>query len=120
MPDAPLFDQKGWKVDKVYNVAGDLILTEGGSRDDFVQALQRLRRDVEDLPELDDGDRRALAQELTSATEEAAQPDPPKDRMLTRLSRIQARLQALSGASVAAASIANSIAGVAHIAGGIF
>jgi len=119
MPDAPLFVQEGWKANRVYNIAGHLILTDGDSKEQLGSALQSLQLDIESLDGLDDGDRHELSLELQRAREEIAQAVVPKEQVLGRMARIKGRLQGLGGVVAAAGSVATSIAGIVQIASGI-
>ncbi len=115
------FNQQGWQVrGDVYNVAGNLILSKDGSKGDFLRALEEVKRELADLPDVDETTRQGLTKELQQAAEEANSPAPSRENVVTRLERVRARLESLGGAAAAAMGLASTIGSIAAWAGGFF
>jgi hypothetical protein len=108
--NAPLFNQPGWQVNKVYNVAGDL--HEGATPADLVAALRQLRGLVAGLDEVAPAQRAEIEADLDGAIEEAGQPEPDRDRVIGRLTRIGERLKALGAAAGASFALLKSVSDI--------
>jgi hypothetical protein len=115
--NVPLFNQQGWNVGKVYNVAGNLILTETSSREDFLRALGGLKQELAALDQIDATERAELEAEVDGALADAGAPEPSKERVVSRLQRLAERLSAFGGVVAGALEVAHAVTAVAAWAG---
>ncbi|MET8025752.1 hypothetical protein [Streptomyces avermitilis] len=124
-----VFNQSGWNVGKVYNIAGDLHLTDRSSPREFAEALNELRSRIRALEDVPDADLTAMDAELAQAelaahtrdgedaTDDAATgddatgdgPSPGDDIVAGRLTRVANRLRALGTATAAASELGTSL-----------
>ena len=114
------FDQSSWQLhnSRVYNIAGDLHLTEQSGPQDFADAVTRVRTDLGALDDVPEDERAALDGELALVEEEAAAEEGPEaDAVAGRLARVAGRLRALRGATTAAVELGNSVDSLAQWAG---
>ena len=118
--NSAVFNQPGWNVGRVYNIAGNLILSETSSREDFLDALRELRQELATLDQVDAAQRAELDTELDGALMEASSPQPSKERVVGRLERLGERLSALGGVMSRALDVAKTVASVAAWATNFF
>ncbi|MET7568190.1 hypothetical protein ABZT04_06750 [Streptomyces sp. NPDC005492] len=114
------FDQSSWQLhnSRVYNIAGDLHLTEQSGPREFADAVTRVQADLGALDYVPESERAALDGELALVVEEAtAEGDAAPDAMVGRLTRVAGRLRALRGATTAAVELGNSVDSLAQWAG---
>ncbi|MFF0010254.1 hypothetical protein [Streptomyces sp. NPDC005374] len=114
------FDQSSWQLhnSRVYNIAGDLHLTEQSGPQDFADAMTRVRADLGALDGVPEDERTALDEELALVEEEsAAEERPGADAVAGRLARVAGRLRALGSATTAAVELGNSVDSLAQWAG---
>ncbi|GAA5707504.1 MULTISPECIES: hypothetical protein [Streptomyces] len=128
-----VFNQSGWNVGKVYNIAGDLRLTDRSSPQEFAEALNELRSRIRALEDVPGADLAAMDAELAqaalaadthagehatdAATDDAASgedatgdgPSPGDDIVAGRLTRVANRLRALGTATAAASELGTSL-----------
>ncbi|MGX5184199.1 hypothetical protein ACWKT5_15580 [Streptomyces avermitilis] len=124
-----VFNQSGWNVGKVYNIAGDLRLTDRSSPQEFAEALNELRSRIRALEDVPGADLAAMDAELAQAalaadthagedaTADAASgedatgdgPSPGDDIVAGRLTRVANRLRALGTATAAASELGTSL-----------
>ncbi|MGW7048432.1 hypothetical protein ACWGDT_38370 [Streptomyces avermitilis] len=127
-----VFNQSGWNVGKVYNIAGDLRLTDRSSPREFAEALNELRSRIRALEDVPDTDLAAMDAELAQAalaadthdgddgddsTDDDATgdvatgdgPSPGDDIVAGRLTRVANRLRALGTATAAASELGTSL-----------
>ncbi|MFE9994363.1 hypothetical protein [Streptomyces avermitilis] len=124
-----VFNQSGWNVGKVYNIAGDLRLTDRSSPQEFAEALNELRSRIRALEDVPGADLAAMDAELAQAalaadthagedaTADAASgedatgdgPPPGDDIVAGRLTRVANRLRALGTATAAASELGTSL-----------
>jgi hypothetical protein len=115
----PLFSQPNWDVrGDVYNVAGNLILSKNGSKDDFARAVRELKAELANLDGLPDDDRRELEEELDQTAADAQTQEPSRDRIVERLSSVRRRLESLQGAASGAVALAKTVGQIAAWAHG--
>ncbi|MEU9363827.1 hypothetical protein AB0D78_11395 [Streptomyces avermitilis] len=124
-----VFHQSGWNVGKVYNIAGDLHLTDRSSPREFAEALNELRSRIRALEDVPDADLTAMDAELAQAAlaahtrdgedaaDDAATGDDATgdglssgdDIVAGRLTRVANRLRALGTATAAASELGTSL-----------
>ncbi|MEU2587770.1 hypothetical protein ABZ612_33625 [Streptomyces avermitilis] len=124
-----VFNQSGWDVGKVYNIAGDLRLTDRSSPREFTEALNELRSRIRALEDVPDAALAAMDAELAQAalaadthdgedsTDDDATGDdatgdgpvPGDDIVAGRLTRVANRLRALGTATAAASELGTSL-----------
>lgn len=75
------FDQSSWKIEnsRIYNIAGDLRLTEESGPRELAEAITQARSRLRALDGLPDAERAAIDEELVQAGEAAAQDDVDGD-----------------------------------------
>jgi hypothetical protein len=141
------FNQSSWQLhnSRVFNIAGDLRLTEQSGPAEFAEAVAELRSRIGALEGVPESERAALDAELadiagdalegageagpgTSAEPDAedsddpedteAAPDGTDDAVTGRLTRFANRLRALRGTAAAAAELGNTVDELARWAGG--
>ncbi|MFG2778797.1 hypothetical protein ACGFY7_13255 [Streptomyces prunicolor] len=144
------FDQSSWQLhnSRVFNIAGDLRLTEQSGPAEFAEAVTELRSRIGALEGVPESERAALDAELadianiagdalegaseaghgTSAEPDAVDADAPEDTedapdgtddaVTGRLTRFANRLRALRGTAAAAAELGNTVDELARWAGG--
>ncbi|MFB7246920.1 hypothetical protein CW362_35785 [Streptomyces populi] len=116
------FHQENWQLQgsKVYNITGDLHLTEQSGTAEFVAALNELRSKVQELTDLPTEERRELDQDLAAA-DPTADTDgvdaTDGDAVSGRLTRIAHRLRALGGTATAALELGTAVDSLAQYAG---
>jgi len=127
------FDQSSWQLhnSRVYNIAGDLYLTEQSGLLDLANAVARLRSDLGGLETVPEAERAAIDEELagiaaqTDETSDTEDPDAEEqddgtstgDVIAGRLARLANRLRALRGTTTAAVQLGESVDSLAHWAG---
>ncbi|MEV6479022.1 hypothetical protein [Streptomyces sp. NPDC051576] len=141
------FDQSSWQLhnSRVFNIAGDLRLTEQSGPAEFAEAVAELRSRVGALEGVPESERAALDAELAQIAGDAlggtgeadgdtaadpdveaandqddaeAAPDGTDDAVTGRLTRFANRLRALRGTAAAAAELGNTVDELARWAGG--
>jgi hypothetical protein len=137
------FNQSNWHVNKVYNIGGDLHLTEQSGPADFVAAVEELRARARALENVPAPERAALDQELAEVAalgelDDAESAGPAEDaeadaegtddaadagdstrsgRAVRGLARVGALLRGLTGAATAANELGVSVDELAQWAG---
>jgi hypothetical protein len=106
----PVFDQRGWQVNKVYNIAGDL--HEGASPAELVASLRQLRDLIGELPGLAPAQRAEIGGDVTEAIEAAAEPQVDGDRVVGALTRVRDRLRILGLAAGEGLTLTKSVADI--------
>lgn len=114
---------------RFYTIAGDLRLTEQSGRQEFDDALSKLRARIRSLEGISAAELAGLDTELAEVAEvaEAAEaeeggPEEPAsgDVVAGRLTRFANRLRLLGGATTAAVELGNSVDQLAQWAGAHF
>ncbi|MEW2509700.1 hypothetical protein [Streptomyces sp. NPDC046870] len=116
------FHQENWQLhgSKVYNIGGDLRLTEQSSPQEFAAVLQELRARLAALETLPEADRRDIDEDLAAADSDADGDETDTaqgDVVAGRLSRIANRLRALGGTATAAVELGAAVDTLAQFAG---
>lgn len=121
------FDQSSWQLhhSKVYNVAGDLHLTEQSGPREFAAVVESLRERLGTLEGVPDDEQSALDEELADIAASASsdgsdEADTVGDPVAGRLTRLAVRLRALRGTATAAAALGGSVDELARWAGAHF
>lgn len=105
-----VFSQPNWQVrGDVYNVAGNLLLSKNGTKEDFLVALRSIKSDLAKLEGLPEGDCRNLEEELDRTADEAVTAEPSRDRITERLSRVRSRLAGLASVASGALELAKTV-----------
>ncbi|MFC8515911.1 hypothetical protein [Streptomyces sp. NPDC057257] len=129
------FDQSSWQLSnsRVYNIAGDLRLTEGGGPAEFAAVVAELRSRVQALEGVSESERAAVDAELAQVvglSESVGEADagPPGDDeiddgddsrrgIVRRLGRARDLLRGVTGTVTAATELGDSLDTLAHWAG---
>ncbi|MER6024655.1 hypothetical protein [Streptomyces sp. NPDC001851] len=116
------FHQNHWQLQgsKVYNIAGDLRLTEQSGPQEFAAVLRELRTRIGALESLSEPERADLDRDLAQAdpTADGDGTDTVEgDVVAGRLTRIAGRLRALGGTAAAAVELGGAVESLAHFAG---
>ncbi|MDT9697748.1 hypothetical protein [Streptomyces sp. P17] len=107
------FDQSGWQLQnsRVYNIAGNLTLTEHSGPREFAEVVAELQSQVRALTDVAESEREAVNAELAEALANGEEP------VAGRLTRLADRLRALGGTTAAATELGNSVDALAQWAG---
>ena len=111
---------------RFYTIAGDLRLTEQSGRQEFDDALSKLRARIRSLEGISAAELAGLDTELAEVAEaaeaEEGEPGEPAsgDVVAGRLTRFANRLRLLGGATTAAVELGNSVDQLAQWAGAHF
>jgi hypothetical protein len=108
--EQPIFDQRGWQVNRVYNVAGDL--HEGASPADLVASLRELRDLVDGLAGVAPAQRAEIGSEVAEAIEAAGEPEVDGDRVVGALTRVRDRLRILGLAAGEGLTVTKTVADI--------
>ncbi|MFF9621682.1 hypothetical protein [Streptomyces griseosporeus] len=123
------FDQSSWQLhnSRVYNISGDLHLTEQSGPAEFVAAVEEMRARVRALDNVDAPDIAAVDAELAEVAalgdgDPDTAVDDPEDstrsgRAVRGLARVGALLRGLTGAATAAGELGASVDELAQWAG---
>lgn len=105
-----VFDQRGWEVSgDVYNVNGDLILTENSTREDFSHALADLKSEISQLNDLPTELKQQVSQSLEQAAKAAELPQAEKDSIVECLDTAKDILDSVKNTVDGARKIAKTI-----------
>ncbi|CCK27730.1 hypothetical protein BN159_3351 [Streptomyces davaonensis JCM 4913] len=107
------FDQSGWQLQnsRVYNIAGNLTLTEHSGPREFAEVVAELQSRVRKLTDVAEAEREAVNTELAEALAGGEEP------AAERLTRLAERLRDLGGSTAAATELGNSVDALAQWAG---
>src|SRR5262245_14027167 len=111
------FHQHFERVENVYNVGGDLVLTPNSSAAEFARMVEGLRADLARLEGLDEARRAQVDRELAGSATDARAPSPPKRRIAERLTAAAGTLRSLGEGTGAALNLAKIVADAASWAG---
>jgi hypothetical protein len=117
----PVFQQSNWTVQgNVYNVAGDLILSKNGTKEDFQKALDELKQEILKLQNLDSTRKEELTRDIESVERETRREAPEKGIVVSRLNAVKATLEAMKGTVIGASDLGKTIAQAAIWAAAFF
>ena len=109
------FYQTGWQVHGgVYNVNGDLILSQNSSKADFIKVLEEFKADIEKLPGLEQDKSTEIQADMSAAIREAGLNVPSKDIVINRLNSVKSTLEAVRGSVQAAWDVAKTLGSIAR------
>ena len=107
----PVFQQSNWSVHgNVYNVAGDLVLSKDGTKEDFQKALDGLRQEILNLQNLESSRKEELTHDIESVERESRRDTPEKGIVVSRLNSVKATLEAVKGTVIGAADLGKAVA----------
>ena len=109
------FDQRHQQVGYQYNAAGNINVGELRTREDIARQLEQLRTEVQharDGHALDGETATDAEYQLAKAAEQARQPKPDKQRLVTYLTEARALLEGVPAATQALSGLVNAIAQV--------
>lgn len=110
------FQQNNWQLhgSKVYNIAGDLHLTEHSSPQEFSAVLDELRARIRALDTIPEADLEVIDAELAETHDDET---GDGEAVAGRLTRIANRLRALGGTTTAAIELGSALDTLAQFAG---
>jgi hypothetical protein len=91
-----VFDQRGWNISgNVYNIAGDLNISEKPDKSELIAALHQVRDELDKAKDLPPDEADDLTSNLDSATRAIERDRPNKDRAVEKLTTMQTILEKL-------------------------
>jgi hypothetical protein len=113
------FNQTYQNVGSVYNVNGDLILSSASTRDDLADQLQRIKRELNKLPDLSSTTRDEVSATLDKAARESKSPATSKSSIVDQINTAGTLLKKSSGMAENAVKLAETLFKIATWVGAI-